>query len=83
MSMKPMKPINKPTSNVNVTMGDTEPFVCYDCGNAVFIPAVFLRRLSPIVSPTGKEAMIPIQVYSCGNCGKVPSTLMKEFDGES
>ena len=83
MSMKPMKPLNKPTSNVNVTMGDTDPFVCEDCGNAVFIPAVFLRRLSPIVSPTGKEAMIPIQVYSCGNCGKVPSTLMKEFDGES
>jgi|TARA_R110000851_G_scaffold308635_1_gene467610 predicted RNA-binding Zn-ribbon protein involved in translation (DUF1610 family) len=82
MSTKPMKPIKQPAPNTNVSMADTEPFVCEDCGNAVFIPAVFLRRLSPLMSPTGKEAMIPIQVYSCGNCGKVPTTLMKEFNGK-
>ena len=54
---------------------------CEECNNATFIPAIFLRRISPIVSPTGQEAMVPIQVYSCGNCGKVPDKLMPTNDG--
>ena len=29
------------------------------------------------MSPTGKEAIVPIQVYSCGNCGEVPSMFLK------
>jgi hypothetical protein len=54
---------------------------CDDCGNAVFIQAFFLRRLSALMSPTGQEALIPIQVYSCGNCGKVPDKLKQNAEG--
>jgi len=28
------------------------------------------------VSPTGQETMIPIEVFSCGNCGAVPKNMM-------
>jgi len=27
--------------------------------------------------PTGQEALIPIQVYSCGNCGRVPKMFLE------
>ena len=47
---------------------------------SVFIPAYCLKRLSPIISPTGEEALIPIQVYSCGNCGKVPDKLKQSVE---
>ena len=36
-----------------------------------------MKRLSAIVSPTGEEALIPVQVYSCGDCGKVPQKLLE------
>ena len=29
------------------------------------------------MSPTGKEAIVPIQVYSCGNCGVVPQKMLE------
>ena len=29
------------------------------------------------MSPTGQEAMVPVQVYSCGNCGKVPKMFIE------
>ena len=29
------------------------------------------------MSPTGQEAVVPVQVYSCGNCGKVPKIFME------
>ena len=82
MNMKAQKPLGgKQQSQIDIN--DTETMVCDDCGNAVFIPAFFLRRLSALMSPTGQEALIPMQVYSCGNCGKVPDKLKQEVNGES
>ena len=79
MSTKPMKPLTGGKAPQNeIDINDTETITCEDCNNATFIPAFFLRRISPIVSPTGQEAMVPIQVYSCGNCGKVPDKLMPD-----
>ena len=80
--MKARKPLAD-NQQQQVDINDTETMVCDDCGNAVFIPAFFLRRLSPLMSPTGQEALIPMQVYSCGNCGKVPDKLKQEVNGES
>ena len=81
MNMKAQKPLPQQQKQVQVDLNDAETMKCEDCGNSVFIPAFFLKRLSPLVSPTGQEALIPIQVYSCGNCGKVPEKLKQEIDG--
>lgn len=84
MNMKPRKPMPQPKKQqVQVDLNDAETMLCEDCGNGVFIPAFFLKRLSAIVSPTGKEALVPIQVYSCGDCGKVPDKLKQEVDGSN
>ena len=73
-----MKPIKPPNKEINIK--DTESIKCEECGNYSFIKAQFIRRISPIVSPTGQEAMIPIEVFSCGNCGKVPDKMMPKGD---
>jgi len=77
MSMHPRKPIKKPpAAQVQVDLRDADTIRCSDCDNFVFIAGFVLKRLSAIVSPTGEEALIPVQVYSCGNCGKVPNSLL-------
>ena len=81
MSTKPMKSLNKQQPQTQIDIKDTEMVKCDDCGNASFIQAFFLRRLSALMSPTGQEALIPIQVYSCGNCGKVPDKLKQNAEG--
>ena len=77
MSMHPRKPIKKPQANVQVDLREAETIKCDDCGNYLFITSHILKRLSAIVSPTGEEALIPVQVYSCGDCGKVPQKLLE------
>ncbi len=72
--MKAQKPIKQPQKQLNIN--DTESVKCEDCGNYSFIQSYFIRRVSAIVSPTGQETMIPIEVFSCGNCGKVPANMM-------
>ena len=76
MNMKAQKPLGSSQQQQQVDINDTEMITCDDCGNASFIQAFFLRKLSALMSPTGQEAMIPVQIYSCGNCGKVPEKLM-------
>jgi hypothetical protein len=80
MNMKAQKPLPQTKAQVQVDLSDAETMKCDDCGNSVFIPAYFIKRLSPIVSPTGQEAIVPIQVYSCGNCGKVPDKLKQSVE---
>ena len=62
-----------------IAIGDTETIICEKCGNASFIQSFFLKRISPLVSPTGKEAIVPIQVFACGNCGTIPKNMMSQI----
>ena len=74
MSTKPMKPIKTPPKQLNIE--DTESLKCDACGNYTFIKSYFIRRVSPLMSPNGQEAMITIEVFACGNCGKVPDKMI-------
>ncbi len=76
MSMHPRKPIKKPQANVQVDLREADTIKCDDCGNYLFIASFILKRLSALLSPSGEEALIPVQVYSCGDCGKVPNKLL-------
>ena len=70
MSMHPMKK-SKQATQVKVDLKQAETIKCVDCENYLFITSFILKRLSALVSPNGQESLIPVQVYSCGNCGKV------------
>tara|TARA_Y100001938_G_C8024552_1_gene397261 strand:+ start:438 stop:686 length:249 start_codon:yes stop_codon:yes gene_type:complete len=70
MSMHPMKK-SKQATQVKVDLKQAETIKCADCENYLFITSFILKRLSALVSPNGQESLIPVQVYSCGNCGKV------------
>ena len=75
MNMKPRKP--SPKAQVKVDLAQTETMKCEYCDNYLFISSTIIKRLSAILSPTGEETLIPIDVYSCGNCGRVPKTMLE------
>ena len=64
---------------LQIDLSKTDTIVCDECGNASFIQAFFLKKVSALVSPTGKEAIVPIQVFSCGNCGAIPKNMMDQI----
>ena len=65
-------------AQVAVDLAKADTIKCKACGNASFISTFILKRLSPLVSPTGQESVIPIQVYSCGNCGELVKSLLPD-----
>ena len=66
-----------PKAEVQLDLGEADTITCDECGNASFIQSFFLKKISALMSPTGKEAIVPVQVFSCGNCGKVPSKMIE------
>ena len=62
---------------VQVDLSKAETLKCDACGNYLFIQANVIKRISAIMSPTGQEAMFHVQVYSCGNCGKVTKMFIE------
>ena len=78
MTTKAMKPLKNPNATqVRVDLKDAETIKCKSCNNYLFITSFVLKRLSALVSPNGQEALIPVQVYSCGNCGEVAEGFLE------
>ena len=77
MSMHPKGPLKKPKAQVKVDLAQAETMKCEYCENYLFISSTIIKRLSAILSPTGEETLIPIDVYSCGNCGRVTKSILK------
>ena len=73
MNMIAQKPLTKP----QVDLAEQETMNCDSCGNYLFIVSYVIKKISAIVSPTGQAGLVPVQVYSCGNCGEVPSQLLE------
>jgi len=77
MDNKPIQSGNQPPrANINVKLSDLTDISCEECESKYFRPVTLIKRLSPIVSPTGIEQMIPVQVFRCDECGHVNKDLM-------
>ena len=73
-----MSQLEREQPGLQIDISKTDTIVCDECGNASFIQAFFLKKVSALVSPTGKEAIIPMQVFSCGNCGAIPKNMIDQ-----
>ena len=62
-------------ANVQLDLSQAETILCEKCGNGLFIQSFFLKKISALVSPTGQESIVHVQVYSCGNCGHINRKL--------
>jgi len=51
---------------------DAKEILC-DCGHGIFTEKMMFKRISPIISPTGKEEVFPMPLVICEKCGKVPT----------
>lgn len=64
--------------NLNI---DSLPWVSCSCGGMIFDSAVMVKKVSPLLSPTGKEEIIPADMIICRSCGKIPEFYAKKIKG--
>ena len=73
--------MNREQPGLNIDISQTTAGTCDECGNDTFIQVYKMRKLSALLSPTGKPTMIPIQVFACHKCGHINEEFqIKEDD---
>ena len=63
--------MNREQPGLNINFEQTTAVVCDECGHDVFIQALKMRKISALLSPTGQETMIPMQIFTCAKCGHI------------
>ena len=74
MNQSPLRPAAAPGQGIDVTK--TTATTCDACGKETFQEALVLRKISALLSPTGKEGFVPIQVFACVACGHVNNDFL-------
>ena len=55
----------------NISIDKTTPIICEECGNDTFVQALFLRKISPLLTGTGQEGVVPVPTFMCTKCNHV------------
>ena len=63
--------INREQPGLKVDISQTTAINCESCGNDTFHHIFKIRKLSALLSPTGQETMVPIQVFTCVKCNHI------------
>ena len=56
---------------ISINLKDALDVVCGECENIYFVPAFQIKKLSALVSPTGDEMLVPIQLFKCSSCDHI------------
>ena len=71
---------NPQQPQMNIDFSQTTAEVCEKCENDTFTQVFQMRKLSALLSPTGEQSMIPIQVFACTKCGNINSAFLPKED---
>jgi len=55
---------------------DASDLCCEKCQGLNFIEVVRLKKISGLVTGTGKDALVPLRIYACADCGHVNSIFL-------
>jgi DNA-directed RNA polymerase subunit RPC12/RpoP len=51
---------------------------CQECKGTVFIPANKFLKVSKLITGTPNDAIVPVELYLCGDCGEIIEELLPE-----
>jgi len=63
--------MNTPNQPLDVDISTAEDVSCSKCGTSVFREVALIKRVSPLVSPSGKETFVPIGTFACASCNHI------------
>lgn len=72
--------MNEETKMLSKMILTSPNVVCPNCGHKFFKEVYALKRISPIISPTGEEEVMPIPMYACDKCGTIPEEFQKRHN---
>lgn len=70
--------MNQPPRGKPVGIKDTYEVTCDKCKGNTFTEVSLMRKVSAIMTGTGKPSYIPIPTFACSKCGNVNDEFVPE-----
>lgn len=67
-------------NTVKIDLSST-PWLKCEGDNMLWETSMLFKRLSPLMSPSGKEELMPAEIVTCKKCGKVPKFFFEAAKG--
>ena len=71
---------NPQQPQMNIDFNQTTSVVCEKCKSDTFREAFKIRKLSALLSPTGTEAMVPVNAFACIKCNHINEEFLPKED---
>ncbi len=68
------------TPQIKVSAKDLVSISCEKCKNQTFAEVLLLKKISALLSPNGKESIVPIPVMACNSCGWVNKEFLPKVE---
>ncbi len=65
-----------PPQQPKIDLSKAKEMRCQECGGTVFIPGTKFLKISKMVTGTPNDAIIPVELYLCGDCGEINQELL-------
>lgn len=59
-----------------IDLSKAKEMKCQNCEGTVFIQGTKFLKISKIVTGTPNDAIIPVELYLCGDCGEICEELL-------
>ncbi len=63
--------------NINIDIKNIDNIKCEKCENETFEPTFVIKYISALMSPTGKETLVPIQLFKCSKCDHINEKFLE------
>ncbi len=63
--------------NINIDLNNVDNIKCDECDNESFVPVFIIKHISALISPTGQETLVPVQLFKCSNCGHINERFLE------
>ena len=73
----------QPTAQVNMDFNSLEDMKCDQCGDLRFEQVFILKRVSALMSPSGKAGVMPVGVFACLLCGHINAEFIPQMKSSS
>mgnify|MGYP006409911685 CR=1 FL=1 len=63
--------------NINIDISTVPNVECEECKHTCFVPTFFIKHVHSLMSPTGKDMILPLQVFKCAKCEHINELFLK------
>lgn len=70
-----------PRANVQLDLSQATDLECSNCGSKFFHMAFMFKKISALISPAGKDSIIPIETFACLECGNINKEFLPRSMG--